>query len=154
MQIHELETKERKTSKRVGRGGKRGTYSGRGMKGQKARSGGNVDPLFEGGRSSLIQRMKKLRGFKSIHAKKTVVTLDQLNKIFEDGETVSVLSLTEKKVLRKKAVRNGVKIVARGELSKKLTIADGILITGSSKEAIEKAGGKVIEVKKETEEKK
>ena len=154
MQIHELETKERKASKRVGRGGCRGTYSGRGMKGQKARSGGNVDPLFEGGRSSLIQRMKKLRGFKSIHAKKNVITLDQLNRIFEDGETVSILSLIEKKILRKRAARNGVKILSGGELSKKVTVAEDILVTEGAKEAIEKAGGKVIEAKKEAEEKK
>ena len=69
MQIHELNTKKRKAKKTIGRGGKRGTYSGKGNKGQKARSGGSMDPLFEGGRSSLVERMKKLRGFKSTHAK-------------------------------------------------------------------------------------
>ncbi len=154
MQIHELETKERKTSKRVGRGGKRGTYSGRGMKGQKSRSGGNVDPLFEGGRSSLIQRMKKLRGFKSIHAKKNVISLTDLEKSFVDGETVSVSSLMEKKLLRKRFSRDGVKIVSNGELSKKLTIFDNISLTKVTKEAIEKVGGEIIEAKKEIKDKK
>lgn len=154
MQIHKLETKKRKDSKRIGRGGCRGTYSGRGMKGQKARSGGNVDPLFEGGRSSLIKRMKKLRGFKSPHTKKTVVTLADLNRVFADGETISVLSLIEKKLLRNKFVKNGVKIVARGEMSKKLTVAEDVLMTIGAKEAIEKAGGKTVEDKKEIKEKK
>ena len=154
MQIHELKVKDRKDSKRIGRGGCRGTYSGRGMNGQKSRSGGNVDPLFEGGRPSLIQRMKKLRGFKSIHAKKTVVTLTDLEKNFAEGEIVSIVSLMEKKLLRKRFASGGVKIVFNGELSKKLTISDDVLVTKSAKEAIEKVGGKVVEAKKETEEKK
>ena len=76
MQIHQLKLKKRKKRKTIGRGGKRGTYSGRGNKGQKARSGGNVDPLFEGGRSSLVERLKKVRGFKSPHAKKININLN------------------------------------------------------------------------------
>ena len=55
MQIHELKVKAKKTKKRIGRGGKRGTYSGKGNKGHKARSGGNVDPLFQGGSTSLMK---------------------------------------------------------------------------------------------------
>ena len=78
MQIHELQLANPKDRKRIARGGQRGTTSGRGSKGQKACSGGNVDPLFEGGRSSLIQRMKKLRGFVSPHKKALTFTTDMI----------------------------------------------------------------------------
>jgi large subunit ribosomal protein L15 len=147
MQIHELKTEERKSIKRIGRGGCRGTFSGRGMKGQKARSGGNVDPLFQGGRSSLIQQMKKVRGFKSIHPKRCVLTLAILEKNFEDGDKISIDSLLEKKLLRKRFSKNGVKIVANGEVSKKFIIQADILVSAGAKEKIEKTGGKV-EIKK------
>ncbi len=136
MQIHELEKIGKNDKKRVGRGGKRGTTSGRGTKGQKARSGGNVNPLFEGGRSSLIQRMKKLRGFSSPHPKKNVISLDDLDKNFEDGDSVSVLELNEKGLIRKKNIKNGVKIVGTGKCEKKLTFSDEVLITESAKKVL------------------
>ena len=135
MQIHELENVGKKDKKRVGRGGKRGTTAGRGTKGQKARSGGNVNPLFEGGRSSLIQRMKKLRGFKSPHAKKNVISLETLNDNFEDGDTVSVVSLRAKGLIRKKNLTNGVKILATGTCEKKLKFSEEILMSESVKKA-------------------
>jgi large subunit ribosomal protein L15 len=142
MQIHELTTTTNK-KKRIGRGGKRGTYSGKGMKGQKSRSGGNVDPLFEGGRTTLIQKMKKKRGFKSPHAKKITISLAKLEMIYDEGETVSVDTLMKKGVLRKKTLRAGAKIVASGKLTKKLTIDKTVETTNSAKEMIEKVGGKV-----------
>jgi len=142
MQIHELST-TKKTKKRIGRGGKRGTYSGRGMKGQKSRSGGNVNPLFEGGRTTLIQKMKKNRGFKSPHAKKNVLSLTKLSAVYEDGETVSIESLLQKKVIRTKTIKNGVRIVATGDITKKITIDSAILTTAGAREKIEKAGGKI-----------
>lgn len=122
MQIHELKLKPRKKKKVIGRGGKRGTTSGKGMKGQKARSGGNVDPLFEGGRSTFIQRLKKVRGFKAVHPKKITITLAQLERAFVDGETVSVETLFAKKLVDRKARVAGVKIVSSGTLSKKLKL--------------------------------
>jgi large subunit ribosomal protein L15 len=143
MQIHELSVGKKPKRKLIGRGGKRGTYSGRGNKGQKARSGGNIDPLFEGGRSSLVQRMKKLRGFKSIHPKKNTISLALLEKFFDNGEKVSVETLVAKKLVRESKVKNGIKILSRGELTKKLTIEAGILISESAQAAIEKAGGTV-----------
>ncbi len=136
MQIHELEKIGKKDKKRVGRGGKRGTTSGRGTKGQKARSGGNVDPLFEGGRSSLIQRMKKLRGFNSPHKKNNLISLDDLAKNFEDGDNVSVLKLYQKRLIRKNTIKNGVKIVGTGECDKKLTFSEDVLITESAKKKL------------------
>lgn len=143
MQIHELAVPKKQDKKRIGRGGKRGTYSGRGMKGQKARSGGNVDPLFEGGRSSLIDHLKKVRGFKSIHPKKSVFNLTTLEKYFENGDTVSAETLVGKGLLKEALVKNGIKILSNGVLTKKLTIASGLLISETAKIAIEKSGGSV-----------
>jgi len=144
MQIHDLKLKKkRKDKKTIGRGGKKGTYSGRGNKGQKARSGGNVDPLFEGGRSTLVDHMKKKRGFKSLSVKKNIVTLADLNKFFKDGDIVSRESLVKFGLVKKAQAKNGFKILTTGELSKKLVIEKGIFLSASAKEAIEKAGGKV-----------
>ena len=143
MQIHEITTAKRPKKKLIGRGGKRGTYSGRGNKGQKARSGGNVNPLFEGGRSSLVERMKKLRGFKSIHPKKNIVSLAMIEKQYESGEVVSVETLVAKKLVKESLAKRGIKLLSKGNLTKKLTIASGILISESAQAVIEAAGGKV-----------
>ena len=145
MQIHQLKLKKRKDKKTVGRGGKRGTYSGRGNKGQKARSGAPIDPLFEGGRSSLIMRLKKVRGFKSRNAKKNIVKLEALEKAFKDGETISLENLISSKLVKKVDAKNGVKVLAAGAIKKKLTISAGILLSQSAKDAIIKAGGKILE---------
>ena len=147
MQIHELSITTTK-KKRIGRGGKRGTYSGKGMKGQKSRSGGNVNPLFEGGRTSLVQKMKKNRGFKSPHAKKVTVSLSKLDALYDNGDIVSVETLSEKKVIRAKTIKNGVRIVANGDITKKLIVDGKIGITKIAQEKIEKAGGKISVTKK------
>ena len=151
MQIHELKLAARKDKKKIGRGGKRGTYSGRGNKGQKARSGGNVDPLFEGGRSSLVERLKKLRGFKAVYAKKQNVNLSDLEKNFKAGETVSIDTLVKAGVLSRIESKDGVKILGGGELKKKLSIDKDILLSKTAQAAIEKAGGTIL---KETNSKK
>jgi large subunit ribosomal protein L15 len=143
MQIHELKVKGKKSRKRIGRGGKRGTYSGKGMKGQKARSGGNVDPLFEGGRTTLIDKLKKVRGFKAIVAKKSVVNLEIIDKKFKNGDTVSLNALVEAGAVQKSKAGRGVKILGNGKLKKKLYIDKEILLSKSAKEAIEKAGGSI-----------
>ncbi|MDD5083698.1 MAG: 50S ribosomal protein L15 [Candidatus Moranbacteria bacterium] len=149
MQIHELSVPKKQSSKRIGRGGKRGTYSGRGMKGQKARSGGNVDPLFEGGRSSLVDHLKKVRGFKSIHPRKSVFNLTALEKWFSNGEVVSSETLVAKGLIKESLVKNGIKILSSGTLTKKLTIASGLLVSETAKAAIEKAGGSIEVVAEE-----
>jgi len=131
MQIHQLTVTKKKSRKRIGRGGKRGTTSGRGSNGQKSRSGASVDPLFEGGRSTFLERLKKVRGFKSIHQKKCVIKLSALESAYTDGETVSLATLIEKKLAPKVALSRGVKIVATGELKKKLTL--GKDVTASEK---------------------
>ncbi|MFA6184116.1 MAG: 50S ribosomal protein L15 [Parcubacteria group bacterium] len=145
MQIHELKVKPKKNRKRIGRGGKRGTYSGKGNKGQKARSGGNVDPLFQGGSTSLVERLKKVRGFKAFIPKKNILSLNVIEEKFNDNETITLESLVEKKVFRKNEIKNGVKILGDGELKKKVTVAKEILVSASSAVAIKKAGGKIEE---------
>jgi len=112
MQINDLKIKTpRKTKKTVGRGGKKGTYSGRGCKGQKARSGVSIDPLFEGGRSTLIDHMKKKRGFKSNKLPKIAIKFATLSKKFKTGEKVTLENLLEKKLIRKSELKQGVKIL-------------------------------------------
>ena len=139
MQIHELQLKKKKKRKTIGRGGKRGTYSGRGNKGQKARSGGKaIDPLFEGGRSSLVERLKKVRGFKSLHPKKININFNDLERNFKDGDTVSIQSLIESGLISKIESRKGIKILGTGKLTKKLTISKEISMSESAKKAIEK----------------
>lgn len=141
MQIHELKIGKRKNRKRVGRSGKRGTYSGRGMKGQKSRSGVSINPLFEGGRSSLMERLKKMPGFKSPHPKKININLNDLERNFKAGDTVSIDSLVKTGLVGKIEVRTAkVKILGDGKLTKKLSIDKKILMSKSAKKAIEKAG--------------
>jgi large subunit ribosomal protein L15 len=141
MQIHQLKIKPRKFKRRVGRGGKKGTYSGRGMKGQKSRSGASINPIFEGGRSTLIEHLPKVRGFKSIFPKSQVVNLEKLEKYFEKEGVVNPISLHKMKLIGK--IHVPVKILSMGKLSKSLTI-EKCLVSKSAKEKIEKAGGKIV----------
>ena len=138
MQIHELKVNKKKGRKRIGRGGKRGTYSGRGMKGQKSRSGAKKDPLFEGGRSSLIDRLKKVRGFKSPHSKKININLNDLEKNFKAGDTVSIKSLIKSKLISKLEAKRGIKILGDGKLTKKLILDKDIALSKSAEKAIGK----------------
>lgn len=135
MQIHQLSVVKKKARKRIGRGGKRGTTAGRGSNGQKSRSGASVDPLFEGGRSTFLERLKKVRGFKSIHPKKHLVTLAQLEQVCAEGETVTLALLIEKKIAPKTALSRGVKIVATGILNKKLALGGDIAASEKAKES-------------------
>lgn len=143
MQINNLKLKyKRQKRKTVGRGGKKGTYSGRGNKGQKARSGAHLDPLFEGGRSTLVDHMKKVRGFKSRRAKMFTLNLLKLEKKMEAGE-VNKVTLIKAGIVDKIKAATGVKIVGRGKISKKFTVGKGVKLSASAKEAIEKAGGSI-----------
>ena len=140
MQINTLKARKLKTRKRVGRGGTNGTYSGKGMKGQKSRSGYSRRSTWEGGRTTLIAATKKNKGFKSRNTKNQVVSLDILEKKFKDGDTVDLTSLIEAKIIKK--VSAPVKILGVGKLTKKLTVKD-ILVSATAKEKITKAGGEV-----------
>ena len=115
-----------------------GKTSGRGHKGQKARSGGNVRPGFEGGQMPLYRRLPK-RGFTNIFAKKYVsVNVEVLDR-FNDGDEVTAETMLEKGLISKKC--DGVKLLGRGEVTKKLNVKVA-KISESAKEKIEKAGGK------------
>ncbi len=142
MQAHQLNHKLRK-AKRIGRGGKRGTYSGRGMKGQRARSGHKIRPAIR----DLIIRLPKRRGykFKSIQVKPLVVNLTTIERAYNAGETVSLASLKAKKLIRapKSKPQGVVKVLGRGGLTKKLTFSNVFQFSVSAKAAIEKSGSTI-----------
>jgi large subunit ribosomal protein L15 len=118
-----------------------GKTSGKGHKGQKARSGGSIRLGFEGGQMPLIRRLPK-RGFNNNEFKKNigVVNLRDLNEKFESGATVDEKALRAAGLVR--GTIHGVKILATGDLSKKLTIV-AAKVSAAAKEKIEKAGGSV-----------
>lgn len=143
MQLHELAPAagSRKSHFRVGRGlgSGNGKTSGKGQKGQKSRAGGGVRTGFEGGQMPLYRRLPK-RGFKNIFAKVYAeVNVETLNR-FDDGATVDAVALVEEGIL--KNVRDGIRILGKGELTKKLTVvANGF--TKTAEEKIVAAGGKI-----------
>ncbi|MBI4837491.1 MAG: 50S ribosomal protein L15 [Candidatus Portnoybacteria bacterium] len=143
MQLHQiLQTTKRKSRKRVGRGGKRGTYSGKGMKGQKSRSGAKIRPAWR----DFVKKLPKQRGFKfkPINAKPVIINIVDIEKNFRDGDRISPQDLLSKGLIVK---QNGriprVKILGKGEIEKKVTIKD-CFVSASAKEKIEKAGGNIM----------
>lgn len=143
-----------KDRKRVGRGGSRGGTSGRGHKGQNARSGGPKGRGFEGGQTPLQRRLPK-RGFTNAHFSQeiSVVNIDTLERAFAEGEEVTTASLMQKGLIKAKRseqrnIKKGtiVKILGDGELSKKL-IVSAFAFSASAKKAIEKVGGKALIIK-------
>lgn len=146
MKLFELSPAEgsRKDAYRKGRGAGSGNgkTAGKGHKGQKARSGGGVRPGFEGGQMPLARRVPK-RGFNNIFATKYVgINVDVLNK-FEDGSVVDEAAIVKAGLVKK--TLDGVKILGRGELEKKLTVKV-TAFSATAREKIEKAGGKAEEV--------
>ena len=117
-----------------------GKTAGRGHKGQNARTGGGVRPGFEGGQIPLARRLPK-RGFTNSLFKKeyAIINLETLDSIFNDGDAVSLDVLVERGIIRKEL--NGLKVLGRGEITKKLTVKAAIF-SASAKEKIEAAGGK------------
>jgi large subunit ribosomal protein L15 len=130
--------------KRIGRGGKRGTTSGRGTKGQKARSG--VSGLQRKGLRQLMERTHKVHGFQSIYKKPAIVSLAVLNKKFISGDLVTPEKLLEKKIVG--TTRPAVKILSNGEIKIKIKVT-GCQVSKDAKAKIEKAGGEVIIIPKE-----
>ncbi|MFZ2193630.1 MAG: 50S ribosomal protein L15 [Candidatus Moraniibacteriota bacterium] len=149
MQINDIQlSQKRKKKKIIGRGGKKGTYSGKGNKGQKARSGAHVDPLFEGGRSTLIDHMKKKRGFTSFKPKRNVIQLEVLEKTFKNGDIISPETLIKAKLVARKNLVLGIKVLGNSKVTKKFVIEKEIFLSESVKKAIIAAGGEVKEVEK------
>ena len=143
MKLHELSPAPgaAKPAWRKGRGAGSGNgkTAGKGHKGQNARSGGGVRPGFEGGQLPLYRKLPK-RGFYNRFATVySIVNVEALNA-FEDGAVVDLEALTEKGIIRKEY--DGLKVLGRGEITKKLTVKAKIF-SASAKEKIEAAGGKV-----------
>lgn len=142
MQIHQLKPVHKsKNKKRVGRGGKKGTYSGKGGKGQSARAGRKMVPIIR----ELIKRYPKLKGYRSfvLEDPTVIVNFEVLEKKYNDGQIISPQILVKDGILRS---INGkmpkVKILGKGKLTKKF-IFENCKISGRAKEALEKAGGTV-----------
>jgi len=139
----------RKARKRVGRGlgSGKGRYSGRGIKGQKARAGSHkMRPGFEGGQMPIYMRLGKQRGPYSKdampvgpHRTSTVpVNLRDLDRVFDDGSDVTLEAMIDKGLI--KNTRTDVKVLGQGDLSKKLTVT-AHAFSATAREKIEKAGG-------------
>jgi large subunit ribosomal protein L15 len=139
----------RKARKRVGRGlgSGKGRYSGRGIKGQKARSGShNMRPGFEGGQMPIYMRLGKQRGPYSKdampvgpHRTSTVpVNLRDLDRVFDDGSEVTLEAMIDKGLI--KNTKTDVKVLGQGDLSKRLTVT-AHAFSATAREKIEKAGG-------------
>jgi large subunit ribosomal protein L15 len=159
MQLHQIKPFHKTKSRmRVGRGGKRGTYSGRGMKGQKSRAGKKPRPGFAGGDTPFFKRLPKQRGSrgslkirvgsKPFNFKNKILNLnlEVIDKKFKEGEVISPKTLFEKKLIRKFGNRlPKVKILAHGTLKKSFKFVD---ILTSKKALVEiKKSGTLIEKK-------
>ena len=132
MKLHELTPVYRsKPARRIGRGGKRGTYAGRGSKGQKSRAGTRIRPGFRGGDNPIWKLFPKARGsakktdikhkaFQLHRAKIAIMNLDDLERIYKDGDTVT----------------GKVKILGRGKLTKKLKFAPEVVFSKSAHDKV------------------
>ena len=145
MKLHELSpaagsTKENFRKGR-GAGSGNGKTAGKGHKGQNARSGGGVRPGFEGGQLPLYRKLPK-RGFNNSRFAKeyTVVNVDVIEKLFNDGDVVDAEALLNKGVVSGIAA-DGVKVLGKGDLTKNLTVKAAVF-SATAKEKIEAVGGK------------
>lgn len=141
MQIHQVKPSIKKRSKkRIGRGGKRGTYSGRGSKGQRAH-GLRIRPQLR----EVIKRLPKKRGyrFKPVRRKPIAVNLELLEKKFKEGDKISPKVLVETGLIKlQKGKVPEVKLLGGGNVTKKLLVSE-CQFSASAKEKIEKAGGEI-----------
>jgi len=142
MQIHELKPKHKtRAKKRIGRGGKHGTFSGKGMKGQTSRAGRKMVPMIR----ELIKRYPKLKGYRRfvLPSNIVVVNLDILEKSSKDGEIINPENLIKKGIINMiKGKTPEVKILGKGKISKKIVV-ENCKLSKSAKEAVEKAGGNI-----------
>ncbi len=153
MQLYQLKIKnKKKAAKRVGRGGKKGTYSGRGVKGQKARAGKKPRPGFSGGDTLFFKRLPKKRGQRGslgikqgkklfrLKNRQIVLNLKDISKYYKSGEVVSPKSLLEKGLVgRMGGSIPKVKILGFGEVKKELKF-EGVSFSKSAKSEAIKSG--------------
>ncbi|MBI3671272.1 uL15 family ribosomal protein [Candidatus Azambacteria bacterium] len=144
MQLKDIKFEKLKRRKRVGRGGSRGKTSGRGMNGQRSRSGANIRPAER----DFIKKIPKLRGrgtnkFISIQTKPAILNVGEISKAFKKGEDVNPQTLVESRLISKVGGNYPkVKILGKGELSLSLKFS-GCQVSESAKEKIVKAGGEI-----------
>ena len=142
IQVHQIKpSHKRKEKKRVGRGGKRGTYSGRGIKGQKSRAGNQGEPMIR----RLIKRYPKKRGyrFSPVRPKPITLNLNTIEKKFETNTKITPQALFEAGLIRRiKGKVPPIKILGRGRISKSFII-ENCKVSKTVQEKIEKAGGRV-----------
>ena len=148
MRQHDLRPPKgaRRPRKRIGRGDSsgHGSYSGKGMKGQNARSGGGVRPGFEGGQNPITKALPSMRGFTNIFRKQfTVVNLDRLARFPSNSEVTPQL-MVEAGVV--KNLKRPVKVLGRGEMDSPMVV-EAHSFSGSARRKIEAAGGSVREVR-------
>lgn len=139
MQLHQLRPKHQtKNKKRIARGGKRGTYSGRGQKGQKSRAGAKIRPAER----DLIMRIPKRRGFKNkpLTPKAWIINVGELEKKFDNSQAITKKFLQEKGFIRE--LNQRVKILSEGEVKKPFKI-EGLELSKKAKEKILAAGGTI-----------
>lgn len=146
MQLENIPKRKNRISKgkRIGRGygsGVGGHTVGRGTKGQKSRSGHKSLQFFEGGNVPFFRRMPKYKGFNpKFKIEAAVVSIEDLEKNYNDGEIVNEETLKAKALVKKASTK--IKVLGQGELSKKLTI-EGIQLSESARNKVEKAGGAI-----------
>ena len=146
MQLHDIRPGHKaRRARRIGRGGKRGTYSGRGMKGQKSRAGHKIRPAVR----DLIKKIPKLKGiqFPALPQKQlrksVIVSVGELEQKFQAGERVNPRTLIAKGLVAKRLGRlPKIKLLGDGALTKKLLISQ-CQISKSAREKIEKVGGSI-----------
>ena len=142
-QLHDIKRKKQNTSKKnlVGRGNaSKGTYSGRGSKGQLSRSGGNLNPTFEGGQLRLVKKLPHMRGFTNIFKKDYVaINISDLINLFPQ-DSITIEDFIQKGVIKNKQM---IKILGNGEISNSINL-EVHAISSTAKSKIEKAGGKAI----------
>ena len=151
LSLHNLKPSKgaKHSKKRIGRGNGsgHGTFSGHGGKGQKARSGGNIAPRFEGGQTPLVRRLPKLKGFTNPNRVPfQIVNVGQLEKAFENGDTVTLSTLGEKDLISSKTLP--VKLLGEGEVTKKLIVKMD-RVSASARAKIEGAKGSIEELMKQ-----
>tara|TARA_B100000809_G_C14991864_1_gene478317 strand:- start:176 stop:622 length:447 start_codon:yes stop_codon:yes gene_type:complete len=147
MQQHEINPPggKHKKRRRIGRGDSSGfgSFSGKGMKGQKSRSGGGVRPGFEGGQLALMKKLPKIRGFTNVfRVSYTPVNIDRLT-VFEANTEITPELLSEAGIVRE--LKTPIKILGRGEIEIPLSVA-AHKFSASARQKIEAAGGSVREI--------
>lgn len=142
MQVHQISFRLKK-GKRIGRGGKRGNYSGRGIKGQKARAGRKIRPALR----DIILKWPKKRGSGNIKIQKNIfeVNLDKINEKFLANEKVNLETLKEKGVIKiPKSIKSfKIKILGKGRLTKALIFDSKFIFSKKALEKIKNSGSKI-----------